>query len=119
MTFAKSRKFGATTLALFMGLTPSWANDWVALDENGIVEALSGRKLQYENAWQDFRASGATLYNAGQDSWGTWTTRGAQYCSQWPPSARWACFDVALSEDGTKVRFEGTGNDISIGVYTD
>ena len=107
---------GLLTILTF-GAAPALAGDWRPLDAMGIAEALIGRTLKYESAWQDFRASGRTLYNAGSDSWGTWTTRGDQYCSQWPPSAAWNCFDVAISGDATQIRFRGAGNDISIGTY--
>ena len=110
------RQIVAGSLAFCVAL-PALADDWNALDAAGIAEALTGRTLQYENAWQDFRASGRTLYNAGQDSWGTWTTRGDRYCSQWPPSATWSCFDVDISADSTKVRFRGDGSDVTVGTY--
>lgn len=106
-------------MAILLAATPALADDWQPLDAEEISRALTGRTLHYEGAWQDFRASGRTLYNAGADSWGTWTTRGDLYCSQWPPSATWNCYEVALSEDGTRVRFKGAANDISVGRYKD
>lgn len=106
--------------ACFLGLalaTSASAEDWQRLDETAIADALTGRKLIYDTAWQEFRASGRTLYNAGEDSWGTWTTRGNRYCSQWPPSATWNCFDVEQSADGTQIRFVGEQGDISTGTF--
>ena len=44
---------------------------------------------------QTFYKSGRTLYNNGQPSWGYWTVRGNQYCSQWPPADGWDCYAVA------------------------
>lgn len=83
-----------------------------------IEEALSGRALVYtDGATQDFRASGATLYNAGRDSWGTWSVRGNQYCSQWPPSDGWSCYDVATN--GTQIRFIADDDSYSDGTYSD
>ena len=99
--------------------SPAIAEAWQSLSGEAIRDALSERRLTYESAWQDFRASGRTLYNAGQDSWGTWTVRGDQYCSQWPPSDLWACYDVAISADGARIRFTSDGNDVSIGTYKD
>lgn len=118
MPTAQQSRIGAGVLALMIPL-PAWAEDWRALDGVAIAKALTGRKVVYETAWQDFRASGRTLYNAGTDSWGTWTTRGDQYCSQWPPSAAWACYDVDLNGDGTAVRFRGEGEDISVGHFAE
>ncbi|MEX0279708.1 MAG: hypothetical protein AB3N13_00810, partial [Arenibacterium sp.] len=52
------------------------AEDWVTLDGAGVQAALESRTLIYDSgAWQDFRASGRTLYNAGSDSWGYWGVR--------------------------------------------
>lgn len=90
---------------------------WTALTGEEVQQALTGRKLQYDIAWQEFRASGRTLYNAGADSWGYWRVQGDQYCSQWPPSDLWACYDMVRS--GDRVRFIGTGGDITEAVYAD
>jgi len=52
-----------------------------------------------DNTRQTFTASGNTTYSiSGRDTFGTWTTRGGQYCSQWPPSTAWACYDVLLDD---------------------
>lgn len=83
-----------------------------------IRTALEGRTLQYENATQEFRASGRTLYTyGGQDSWGYWRVEGDQYCSQWPPSDLWACYSIAIS--GETIRFIGEGDDVTVGIYVD
>ena len=53
--------------AVILCLCPclGFADAWRALSGDEIAEALTGHKLVYENgAWQDFRASGRTLYNA-------------------------------------------------------
>ncbi|WP_298971378.1 hypothetical protein [uncultured Roseobacter sp.] len=91
------------------------AEDWVPMSGEEIRAALTDRKLQYANAWQDFRVSGRTLYNAGADSWGYWRVEGDQYCSQWPPSDLWACYGMARS--GDRLRFIGQGDDITDAVY--
>ncbi|MEM8698034.1 MAG: hypothetical protein AAGF44_02635 [Pseudomonadota bacterium] len=63
--------------------------------KGGEIRALlSEFTLTYEAAVQTFYASGRTLYDDGQPSWGYWEVRGDQYCSQWPPQAGWACYDV-------------------------
>ena len=102
-------------LVLLVLATPLAAEDWVALSGAEIETALTGKKLQYDGAWQDFRASGRTLYNAGRDSWGYWAIRDDQYCSQWPPQALWDCYDVAAKSD--QIRFIGAHNDVTDGVY--
>ncbi len=92
--------------------------DWVVLRGAEIRAALEGRVLAYENATQDFRASGKTLYTTnGRDSWGNWRVEDDQYCSQWPPSDLWACY--GLERDGAAVRFVGERDDITIGAYAD
>ncbi|MDW3225600.1 MAG: hypothetical protein R8G34_22360 [Paracoccaceae bacterium] len=93
------------------------SQDWTPLSGDAIRAALTGRTLQYENAWQDFRATGRTLYNAGADSWGYWRVQGDQYCSQWPPSDLWACYDMARA--GEKLRFIGQGGDVTDASYAD
>lgn len=88
------------------------------IDGAQIEQALSGRSVVYEDgSTQDFRPSGATLYNAGQDSWGYWAVRGDQYCSQWPPSDGWTCYDVAWN--GERVRFIAGDDSFSDGFYSD
>ena len=97
---------------------PAVAEPWDVLDGDGVRAALAGRTVIYADAIQDFRASGRTLYVfGGRDSWGYWRVQGDQYCSQWPPSDLWACYDLAVS--GDRVRFIGTGDDITDGVYGD
>ena len=59
------------------------------------------------------RASGRTLYNTGRDSWGYWQVRGDQYCSMWPPSDLWACYDMARR--GDVLRFFGAAGDSTDG----
>lgn len=88
---------------------------WTPLSGEEMRAALTGRTLHYENAWQEFRVSGRTLYNAGHDSWGYWRIEGAQYCSQWPPSDIWACYDIARSD--TKIRFIGAQGDFTDGEF--
>lgn len=90
------------------------AEDWVVLDGPAITAALTARVLQYEDgAVQNFFADGRTLYEAPAASWGVWRVQGAQYCSVWPPSDRWACLDVAAR--GLEIRFGADG----IGHYVD
>ncbi len=96
------------------------AADWVSLKGDAVRVALEGRVVEYENARQDFRASGRTLYTfGGRDSWGYRRVQGDQYCSQWPPSDLWACYD--LEQNGIRVRFVGSAgaDDVTVGIYVD
>jgi hypothetical protein len=93
---------------------------WIKVDSSeGILAALDDKAVQYAAAKQIFYASGKTLYDAGRPSWGNWRPQGEQYCSEWPPNARWDCYDLYVSEDSSKVRFVGGsgGTDISEGSF--
>ena len=102
-------------LALLPGAV--WAEDWQALAGPQITAALNARVLRYDSgAEQNFFADGRSLYEDGAARWGQWRVQGAQYCSVWPPSDRWACYDVA--QLGLTLRF-GTGAAAVIGHYID
>jgi len=104
-------------LALMFCALPAMAEEWVAMSGDEIQDALTDRRLAYANAWQEFRASGRTLYNAGEDSWGYWAVQGNQYCSLWPPSDLWACY--TMDRQGQKLRFVGQHGDITEAIYAD
>ena len=93
------------------------AEDWQAMDGPAIDAALTGKTVIYENATQRFYASGRTLYNTGQDSWGYWAVRGDQYCSQWPPGDQWGCYDMAAMNG--KVRFIGADGSTTDGAFAE
>jgi hypothetical protein len=100
-------------LALWPGIVA--AEDWQVLDGPAITTALTARVLGYPNGTlQDFFDDGRTLYG---DQWGQWQVRGDRYCSLWPPSDRWACYDVAQS--GLDIRFTADGGDATVGRYVD
>ena len=103
----------ALTLIL-LGAGGALADEWRDLDGPAIQRLLTGRTVDYATAWQDFRASGRTLYNAGQDSWGYWAVRGDQYCSQWPPSGLWDCYDMQ-GRGQAGVRFVGSDGSVTEG----
>ena len=88
---------------------------WQRLTGAEITAALTGRMLDYGAQWQDFRASGRTLYFSGRDTWGYWAVRSDQYCSMWPPSDLWVCY--GLQTDGERVRFVGGGGALTVGAY--
>ena len=87
---------------------------WQRLSGDEIRTELTGHSFQYDTATQTFFASGRTLYNAGQDSWGNWQVQGDRYCSQWPPRREWVCYDIEAAPG--QIRFVGEGDDITLGV---
>ena len=94
------------------------ADGFVPMDGAGITAALTGRELVYEDgATQTFGASGATTYDAGRPSWGRWAVRGDRYCSQWPPSDGWACYD--MERNGDVLRFIADDGSITSGSYAE
>ena len=94
------------------------AEEWTRLDDTGIAAALNDRTLRYDaSTIQSFSPSGATRYVTDRVSNGRWAARGGQYCSVWPPSDTWACYDVELSDDGAEVRFIASDESISQGHY--
>jgi len=47
------------------------------------------------SSMQLFLANGVTHYaQSGTTSKGRWEVRGDQYCSTWPPSTAWDCYDM-------------------------
>ncbi len=97
----------ALILVIFGGV--AHGQDWQSIDGQQIRDTLSDKVVIYDNAEQKFFSSGRTLYNAGQDSWGTWAVRGDKYCSQWPPSEQWTCY--SMTRAGQRVQFvDGNGN---------
>ncbi|MEX0367560.1 MAG: hypothetical protein AB3N22_15930 [Ruegeria sp.] len=94
------------------------AEGFQRLTGDEILEALSGRKLNYEGgASQTFEPSMHTQYFSGGPSAGTWAVQEDQYCSLWPPSDLWACYDI--ERNGDVIRFIGKGGDITDGVYAE
>lgn len=58
---------------------------------------------------QIFQRGGTTYYSVdGNQSQGVWQVRGDQYCSKWPPSDSWACYDVTMDGDAL-IFVSGTG----------
>jgi hypothetical protein len=107
----------AMTIGVLLALWPAMgqAEDWRALDGSAIKAALEGRSLNYGDASQNFEVGGLTVYFADEPSTGAWRIEGNQFCSQWPPSDRWTCYDVE-AKDGA-VRFIGAGGDVTQGTY--
>ncbi len=105
----------AAILISVLAAGPAMA-EWRAMDEAEINAALTGVRLSYGAAWQKFHASGRTLYNAGDDSWGYWEAQGDKYCSQWPPAGGWACYRMERNEETGALRFIGESGDVTEGV---
>ncbi|CUH81527.1 hypothetical protein TRM7557_03469 [Tritonibacter multivorans] len=92
------------------------ADDWQRLEGAAISAALTGRTVEYSNgATQRFSETGFTEYDHGEPSFGSWAVRGDRYCSVWPPSDVWACFDVDVA--GERLRFMGDHEDVTEGVF--
>ena len=103
-------------------LTPStaMAENWHPLDAPAITQALTARMVAYDGgATQQFNADGSTTYTTTHVSYGAWRVDGTQYCSQWPPSDKWSCYDVAASDDGLDLRFTAGDGSESVGRYVD
>ncbi len=92
---------------------PAHGQDWAPLTGPEIEALLTDATVSYGTARQRFFPSGRTLYNAGRDSWGYWSVRGDQYCSNWPPADRWDCYDMTAS--GEAVRFIDANGGITEG----
>jgi len=106
--------------ALILALWPTLvaAEGFQRLTGEEILEALIDRKLDYgQGVSQSFDGNMLTQYFSGRPSAGRWAVREDRYCSQWPPSDIWACYDV-LRSDNT-IRFVGDGGDITDGLYSD
>jgi len=98
-----------------LGTAPVLAQDFQRMTGGDITAALADQSLMYPTATQTFYASGRTLYDAGRPSWGYWTVRGDQYCSQWPPNDMWDCYDMATN--GTTIRFIGASGNATDGRF--
>ena len=108
------------SLASLAFATLAQAQDWQALDAAAITDALNARVLSYpDGATQQFNKGGSTVYTTDQPSSGQWRVEANQYCSVWPPSDRWSCYDVARSADGLDIRFTAGDGSESVGRYAD
>jgi hypothetical protein len=111
---------GAVSAGNDMAVIDTDTRDWVPLSGAEIRRALSDRTLDYpaSGARQTFHASGRTLYvHGGRESWGTWRIEADAYCSRWPPSDLWACYDMGRFED--RLRFVSPGPDVTEATYAD
>lgn len=109
------RRF-ALILALWPGVLT--ADEFTRLTGDQILTALIGKRLEYgQGVSQTFDEHMLTQYFSGGPSAGRWAVREDRYCSQWPPSDVWACYDVLQS--GETIRFVGDSGDITDGTYSE
>ena len=97
-------------IVMFLTTSYAFAEDWKQLNSEEITTALTDKEIVYKNqrnSSQTFYANGETGFVDGRPSLGNWRVENNQYCSQWPPSTTWACYDVYLHINGTIVRFLG------------
>lgn len=93
------------------------AEEWVRLNGPGIEAALTARVLAYpDGTMQDFHAGGRTLAGRAE---GRWRVDGDLYCSTWPPSESWACYEVEREARGLDIRFTGEDGAVTVGRYND
>ena len=73
----------------------------IALSDK-IVEGTDDSGRRYT---QIFQKGGLTIFNVmpTSSSNGIWDVRGDQFCSQWPPSTFWTCYDMMAT--GTVLKF--------------
>ncbi len=103
-------------LSVMVSAVPATAQDWVPMTGDDIRAALTDAKIDYPDGWQTFQADGRTLYAVGGESWGRWRVTEDKYCSQWPPSQHWECFDMERGP-GRGVRFVSSGGELYEGVF--
>ncbi len=106
-------------LFLSIWATPMVAQDWQKLDGLAIEDALNSRTLDYGEATQDFFPDGRTSYKTEEKNWGRWRVKYGQYCSIWPPSDVWVCYDIETKDVGLWLRFIGKDGNIFTGRYVD
>ncbi|HHB81049.1 MAG TPA: hypothetical protein ENK83_04790 [Aliiroseovarius sp.] len=105
----------ALTMILLLLPGAGFAGDFVPMSGHEIRAALTDQSPSYGAARQVFYTSGQTLYEDKRPSWGRWRVTGDQYCSQWPPSELWSCYDMA--RNGATLRFIAADGSTSDGTY--
>lgn len=102
-------------LALLAG--PVAAQEWEPVFEDQVIfDVLADRSLTYDAyTFQRFGADGDTQFVTERASDGRWAARGGQYCSQWPPSDQWDCYDIQVR--GDQVKFISSDRSESVGTF--
>lgn len=110
-------KLSVVIFALLPGIAA--ADGWQRLlDDTAITEALAGQVVVYDAyTRQYFGPNGATQYFTERASDGRWAARAGQYCSVWPPSDTWACYDLEIN--GNQVRFTSADRSQSVGAFAE
>lgn len=93
------------------------AQEWEPIvDDKAIFEALADRTVTFDAyTFQTFGAAGETRFVTERAADGVWVARDSQYCSQWPPSALWDCYDIEVR--GEEIKFIGPNRAESIGTF--
>jgi hypothetical protein len=89
------------SLFIFLALSPIAIAAEVKMTGAEITIALSDKELVADGEiTQLFQATGLTMYSErGSHSQGKWKVENDKYCSVWPPSEFWACYDVVKEGD--------------------
>ena len=104
-----------TVLYVFALLMMAGPGQCETLNGAAITQALAGHKFAYDDGTsQLFADDGRTLFFArdSSESIGHWRVEGDQYCSVWPPSDHWACYDV--TQDGGQIGFVSGDGSVSL-----
>jgi hypothetical protein len=108
------------SILIFLTLTgAAVAEDgWAPLTGDAALKALSGHRLAYPaGATQSFAPSGDTSYDSGHLQAGRWRIDGDEYCSVWPPSDLWSCYQLEMSADGSALRFIAADGSVTEGHF--
>jgi len=86
------------------------------LNATQIIELLSDKTIYglpgAAPSEQIFQKAGATYFTEnGNQSQGEWKLEGDKYCSVWPPSQNWVCYD--MTRDGNTIGFISPSGKIS------
>jgi hypothetical protein len=112
------RRFSLLILSASIFACPAFAGEKMT---GAAAEALLNDSTAWylplgpNSARQYFNRNGETPYidAGGQKTFGQWMMRGDQYCSVWPPSDHYSCYDVekGISPDGLPtITFVSGGN---------
>lgn len=98
----------AVSVILMCSLVTVAQAEEVKLTGPQIIQALSEKEVKGNDngqvSSQIFRSNGATFYAIGQaQQIGYWKVVEDKYCSVWPPSEHWVCYDVF--QNGKAIRF--------------
>jgi len=108
-------RFHLAFLSVFIAAT-SAAAETVKLSGQQIMEVLSDRVVlstdPHDVSQQLFQKAGATFFSRGSNqTQGLWKVVGNKYCSVWPPSENWVCYDVM--KNGDVVQFMAPSGNVS------